>query len=81
MILPIFDAHTRVQSLQTRIVPSNGWVDLSFICDRFSRVDVISFCKRATPLFSAVFQGLLGLENNGGACCTVQGSKFVDGTA
>ena len=39
------------------MVPSDGWVDLSFLRLRpVSRVDVISFCKRATPLFTAVFQ-------------------------
>ena len=57
LILPIFDAHTRVQNLQARKVPSNGWFDHSFFRLRpVSRVNAISFCKRATPLFTAVFQ-------------------------
>ena len=57
LILPIFDSHTRVQHLQARMAPSDGWVDLSFLRLRpVSRVDVISFCRRATLLFTAVFQ-------------------------
>ena len=39
------------------MVPSDGWVDPSFLRLRpVSRVDIVSFCKRATPLFTAVFQ-------------------------